>query len=134
MDAFDNREYEGKRRHYEQEAKEKWGKTEAYAEYERKTKDRSDSTQKQLAAGLDAVFSEFAMCLQSGAAPQDANAQGLVEKLQAYITDHYYTCTGKILAGLGQMYVCDERFRENIDRHAPGTAAFAAEAIRVYCE
>lgn len=134
MEAFDNREYEAKRRQYAQEAKEKWGKTEAYAEYEMKSKGCSDSTQKQLAEGLDAVFAEFAVCLQGGAVPQDMEAQTLVKKLQTYISDHYYTCTGEILAGLGQMYVADERFRKNIDRHGPGTAAFAAAAIAAYCK
>ena len=38
-----------------------------------------------------------------------------------------------ILAGLGQMYVADERFKKNIDKYGEGTAEFAAEAIAVYC-
>jgi hypothetical protein len=36
--------------------------------------------------------------------------------------------------GLGQMYVADERFKNNIDKHASGTAAFICEAIEVYCK
>ena len=50
-----------------------------------------------------------------------------------YITENYYCCTKEILAGLGQMYVADERFKNNIDKHADGTAAFISEAIAVYC-
>ena len=57
--------------------------------------------------------------------------QALVAKLQAYITENYYTCTDEILAGLGKMYVADERFKKNIDKYGVGTAEFAAEAIKV---
>ena len=61
-------------------------------------------------------------------------AQALVAKLQAHITANYYTCTDEILAGLGKMYVCDERFKKNIDKYGDGTAEFAAEGIRIYVE
>jgi hypothetical protein len=63
-----------------------------------------------------------------------AEAQALVTKLQAHITANYYTCTDEILAGLGKMYVADERFKKNIDKHCEGTAEFAADAIVVYCQ
>jgi hypothetical protein len=56
-----------------------------------------------------------------------------VKTLQDHITGNYYHCTKEILAGLGQMYVADERFKSNIDRHGSGTAAFICEAIAVYC-
>ena len=54
-------------------------------------------------------------------------------KLQAYITENYYTCTYEILACLGEVYVADDRFKKNIDKYGGGTAEFAAEAIAVYC-
>lgn len=49
-------------------------------------------------------------------------------------TDNYYLCTKQILAGLGQMYVCDERFKNNIDKHADGTAEYLSKAIEIYCQ
>lgn len=119
---------------YEAEVKARWGETEAYRQYAKKTK---TYTQAQIAGindGLMAVFAEFAACKQSGAAADSANAQALVSKLQAYITEHYYTCTPQILHGLGEMYVADERFRKNIDKCGEGTAVFAAAAIAVFCE
>ena len=61
-----------------------------------------------------------------------AEAQALVAKLQAHITENYYTCTDELLAGLGRMYVADERFKKNIDKYGKGTAEFVAEAIAVY--
>lgn len=57
-----------------------------------------------------------------------------IRDLQQFITDHFYTCTPEILAGLGQMYVADDRFRKNIDMAGgEGTAAFVAQAIAAYC-
>ena len=80
-----------------------------------------------------AIFSEFAACKDSGVSADSADAQALVSKLQAHITANYYTCTDEILAGLGKMYVADERFKKNIDKYSEGTAEFAAEAIEAYC-
>ena len=79
--------------------------------------------------GLMAVFAEFAACKDSGASADSTEAQTLVAKLQAHITANYYTCTDEILAGLGKMYVADERFKKNIDKYGEGTAEFASESI-----
>ena len=79
------------------------------------------------------VLAKFAACMKEGHAVDSTEAQTLVKELQNYITENYYTCTDEILAGLGQMYVADERFKTNIDKHTPGTAAFVSEAITTYC-
>ena len=81
-----------------------------------------------------AVFAEFAACKNSGANADSAEAQALAAGLQAHITANYYTCTSEILAGLGKMYACDERFKNNIDKYGEGTAEFAAAAIEIYCK
>ena len=65
--------------------------------------------------------------------PGETKEQALAAKLQAHITENFYTCTDKILTGLGKMYVCDVRFKSNIDKYGEGTAEFAAEAIAIYC-
>ena len=72
--------------------------------------------------------------MKSGTEPSSTEAQALVKKLQDYITENYYTCTDEILKGLGQMYVADERFKNNIDKYAAGTAEFVSEAIKVHYE
>jgi hypothetical protein len=69
----------------------------------------------------------------NGETPDSKEAQKLVQKLQSYITENYYLCTNNILVGLTQMYVADERFKDNIDKHADGTAEFILEAVKVYC-
>ena len=118
---------------YRKEARERWGSTDAYREHEEKTKHYTKEKWAETNDGLMAIFAEFAVCNNSGASANSAEAQALVAKLQAHITANYYTCTDEILAGLGKMYVADERFKKNIDKYGEGTAEFAAEAIAVYC-
>ena len=129
MSAFDNSEFTK----YKAEAQEKWGKTDAYKEHEVKTKNYSKQKWNDLAESMDHIMAEFAVCMKKGEEPDSAEAQNLVEMLQNHITENYYHCTNEILIGLGQMYVADERFKNNIDRHADGTAAFICEAIKVHC-
>ena len=118
---------------YKTEALERWGKTSAYREHEQKTKNYTKGKWAEANDGLMAIFSEFSVCKQSGASADSAEAQELVAKFQAHIKANYYTCTDEILAGLGKMYVADERFKKNIDKYGEGTAEFAADAIEVYC-
>ena len=118
---------------YETEARERYGNTAAYREHEQKTKNYTKERWAEATDGLMAIFAEFAACKESGASADSAKAQALVAKLQAHITDNYYTCTYDILTGLGKIYVADERFKKNINKYGEGTAEFAADAIEVYC-
>ena len=130
MSAFDNHEFET----YKAEAQERWGKTDAYREHAAKTKDYGTDKWNSLAAGMDIIFGDFALCMKNGVMPDAEETQSLVKKLQDHITENYYVCTKEILFGLGQMYVGDERFKNNIDKHADGTAACVSEAIACLCE
>ncbi len=129
MNGFNNCEFEK----YEAEAQGKWGETAAYKAYEEKNKAYSKAEWGALAAGMDAILADLAMCMKNGDTPDSDEAQKCVETLQNHITENYYPCTNEILAGLGQMYVEDERFKNNIDKHACGTAAFISKAIKAYC-
>ena len=119
---------------YSTEARSRWGNTDAYREHEQRTKHYTKEKWAEANDGMMAIFAEFAMCKNSGASSDSKEAQALVAKLQAHITANYYTCTDEILAGLGKMYVADERFKKNIDKYGDGTAEFAAEGIRIYVE
>ena len=134
MSAFDNSEYETARQQYEDEAKQRWGSTDAYKESQAKTAGYSKDKWNDVLAGMNGVFAEFAACKKYGDSSDSETAQSLVKKLQDYITANFYHCTNDILAGLGQMYVCDERFKKNIDKNGEGTAEFVAEAIKSYCK
>ena len=119
---------------YKTEARERYGNTVAYREHEQKTKNYTKEKWAEANDGLMAIFAEFASIKDSGMSTDSAEAQALVAKLQAHITANYYTCTDEILAGLGKMYVADERFKKNIDKYGEGTAEFAAKGIRIYVE
>jgi len=119
---------------YDLEVKQRWGKTDAYKEHAEKTANYTKDKWQDVGDRLMTVFAKFAECMKDGNTAGSDEAQALVKELQNYITENYYTCTNEILAGLGQMYVADERFRNNIDKHTPGTAAFVSQAIAAYCE
>ena len=121
-------------KNYETEARSRWGNTDAYREHEQKTKNYTKEKWAAANDGLMTIFAEFAALKNSGAIADSTEVQALVTKLQAHITENYYTCTDEILAGLGKMYVADERFKKNIDKYGDGTAEFVSEGIRIYVE
>ena len=117
---------------YFNETRERWGDTSAYREHEQKTKNYTKEKWAKANDGLMAIFTEFSACKNSGMSADSDEAQALVAKLQAHITANYYTCTDEILAGLGKMYVADDRFKKNINKYGDGTANFASNAIEVF--
>ena len=134
MNVFDNSEFEAKREEYAKEAKEKWGDTAAYKESAEKTADYSADRWEQINSVMNDKIAEFADCKRKGFAPDSKQAQALAKNWQDFITENYYTCTKEILASLGEMYVADQRFLKNIDRHGNGTARFMSDAIKAYCK
>ena len=127
--AFDTTE----RDKYASEAKAKWGKTEAYKEFEQKTAGQTPAQMKDTGDALMDIFAQFGAIRHTS--PASGDAQALVAKLQSFITEHYYTCTKQILRGLGQMYIAGDSMTENIDNSGgEGTAEFAHQAIEIYCK
>lgn len=118
---------------YDLEIKQRWGETAAYKEHVEKTANYTEDKWQAVTDGLMTILAKFAECMKDGNTADSDEAQALVKELQNYITENYYTCTNEILAGLGQMYIADERFKNNIDQHTPGTAAFISESIATYC-
>lgn len=116
---------------YARQAKEQWGQTAAYREYEEKTKNQSSETQKAAWKNLMLIFVAFGKIKDKE--PDNEEVQLLVKQLQDYISEHFYQCSNEILKGLGKMYASGGEFTENIDKAGgAGTAAFVAEAIEVY--
>ena len=128
IEAFDTKKLD----EYAAQAKASWGDTEAYREYEQKTKGRNAEENRLLGGQMMDIFTEFGSI--SGSDPASDAAQSLVKTLQGFISEHYYTCTKDILRGLGQMYAGGGDMTASIDRcGGEGTAEFAAAAIRAYC-
>lgn len=127
--AFDTQKIQ----EYTSQAKQQWGATSAYKEFEQKTAHQTAQEAANMGSRLMEILAVFGgMQHKSPAAPA---VQTQVKALQAFITEHYYTCTKEIFAQLGQMYGAGGAFTENINAAGgPGTAEFAAKAIEVYCE
>lgn len=126
--AFDTSKIE----EYAERAKEQWGRTSEFKEFEEKAKGRTKEDEQQVMENLMQLFKEFGEI--KTLSPDAAEPQIQVKKLQNYITEYYYHCTNEILFGLGEMYSAGGEFTENIDRvGGEGTADFAMKAIGVYC-
>ena len=104
----------------------------AYQEYETKNAHETTQAQKENARALMALVAAFGHIQTKD--PADPAVQAQVQKLQAFITEHYYTCTKEILHSLGQMYGAGGEFTANINAAGgPGAAEFARKAIERYC-
>jgi len=129
---FDTSEIDALREQYVEEAKARWGNTDAYRESTKRAAKWTEADKKRMEAESGEIFSGFAALV--GTDPADARVQALVARWKAFISESYYDCTDEILAGLGQMYVADERFMKNIDKFGAGTAKLMSDAIAVYCK
>ena len=117
---------------YARKAKAEWGKTPEYREYEQKAAGRTAEETSDINRRMLDIFAEIGK--EKGTDPASEKVQALIGKLQAFITEHFYTCSDEILFGLGQMYAAGGEMTENIDRAGGiGTAEFSAKAIAVYC-
>lgn len=117
---------------YSEQAKVLYGKTDAYKEFEQKSKNRTKAQEQALGDGVMDFFVRLGALRDQD--PGSEAVQSWVMELQAYFTEHFYTCTPQILMGLGQMYAGGGSMTENIDAAGgPGTGEFAQKAIEIYC-
>ena len=116
---------------YSAQAKTLYGKTDAYKEYEQKSKNRSKQQEQDLGGQVMDYFAKLGSLRPC--APDCEAAQNWVKELQAFFTENYYTCTPQILQCLAESYAGGGSMTENIDRvGGPGTGAFAKEVIEAY--
>lgn len=123
--------YEKKIEEYAAKAKERWGDTDAFREYEKKSAGRNPEEHRAIADQMMDIFAEFGKIKDSS--PESEEAVVLVRKLQDFITEHYYQCTDEILGSLGEAYGAGGEFTKNInDAAGDGAAEFASKAIACY--
>jgi MerR family transcriptional regulator, multidrug-efflux activator len=131
FEGFDMKEIEEAKAKYTEEARQKYGKKivdETLNKTNRYTKeDWATITKKQ-----GAIYQKIADGMERG--PDDPQVLTAIGEWRQLITDSFYNCTLDIFRGLGDLYVADERFSSNIDKHQPGLAAFMREAMHVYCD
>lgn len=114
---------------YEDEARERWGHTEAYRETTRRAATYGDAEWGSISAEADAIIRDLA-ALQAAGEPADGERpRAVAERHRTHISRWFYDCPPAMHRGLGEMYVSDERFARNYDTIAPGLAAYARDAI-----
>lgn len=117
---------------YSKRAKEQWGKSSAYKEFEEKSKNWTKKDEQGMVNEFMFLFEEFGSMIDLD--PSEEKVQLQVKKLQNYITEHFYNCTNEILSSFGKLYSGGGEFTENIDKvGGTGTAEFSARAIEIYC-
>ena len=125
--VFDTRKID----EYSKRAKEQWGQTAEYKEFEEKTKNWTKDDETVVANEFMQIFAEFGKMKKMN--PADEKVQLQIRKLQDYITEHFYTCSDKIICGLGRMYAGGGELTENIDAvGGVGTAEFTSKAIDIF--
>jgi hypothetical protein len=112
------------------EARARWGETEAWRISQERARARTDSEEAAMRAEFDAATAALARAMRSGARPEGAATQAAVEGWRQ-VTDRYaYPCDAAQLGRLAELYQSDERFRASFDAHEPGLAEFVILAFR----
>lgn len=118
---------------YSRQAKMLYGKTDAYKEFEQKSKSRTKEQEQGLGAQVMDLFAKLGK--MRPCAPDSEEAQTWAKELQEFFTENFYTCTPQILNGLAQSYAGGGSMTENIDKvGGAGTGTFAKEVIDIYIQ
>lgn len=133
LNAFDMSEIEEAKAKYADEARARWGATDAYKQSEARTASYGKADWARVNQEMKSVFEGFAKLKLAGAAPDSPEAKALTRSWQDFITHNFYDCTDEILLGLASMYEADGRFAATIDKSGEGTAKFMTAAIRAVC-
>ena len=115
---------------YDAEVEERWGETEAYAQSKRRTAAYTKEDWLRVKAEGEDVERRFAEALRSGVAPDSAEAMDIAEEHRQQISRNFYDCPPQMHAGLGRMYVEDERFTAHYEQVAPGLAQYVSTAVQ----
>lgn len=132
LNVFNMTEIEEHQRKYSKEVKEKYGNTSAYKESNKKTSKYTKEDWSNIMKGWDKIYKKLASLMDKN--PDDNEVQESVHQFREHISKNFYDCTPEIFRGLGELYVNDERFTDNIDKYKVGLSKFLREAINVYCD
>jgi len=111
---------------YEQEARERWG-DEAVDKANKNVAQFGEKEQQE----MNRIYSNLAAL--RGTDPASAEAQTAIADWYTFLNKiaHY---SPEAFAGLGEMYVADERFTKNIDQFGEGLAVFMRDAMKAYAD
>jgi DNA-binding transcriptional MerR regulator len=115
---------------YADEAKQRWGGTDAYKVSMRRTKSYTEADWKRFKEEQSSIYADAVAAMRSGKGPDDPAAMDAAERHRLSIDRWFYPCSRQMHCGLADMYEADQRFQENIDKHAAGLTTFLSAAIR----
>lgn len=115
---------------YEEEARQRWGHTDAYKESARRASRYTEEDWKRLKAEQDGIYSDAVAAMNAGAAPADPVAMRVAERHRLLLERWFYPCSKAMHRGLADLFEADARFAQNIDRYGKGLTPFFAAAIR----
>lgn len=115
---------------YEDEARQRWGSTSAWAESQRRTSKYGPDDWAKINAEAEAIVVALAERMRSGVSAEADLAVELAERHRLHIDRWFYPCDVAMHANLAELYVNDPRFAAHFDRHGEGVASYLARAIR----
>ena len=115
---------------YEDEARERWGKTDAYKESMKRTKRYTPDDWKRIKAEQQSIYEDSVKVMKVGGKPSDSKAMDIAERHRLSIDRWFYPCSHAMHEGLASLYESDSRFAENINKHGEGLTDFLVAAIR----
>ncbi|MCG8504762.1 MAG: MerR family transcriptional regulator [Sphingomonadales bacterium] len=115
---------------YADEARERWGDTDAYETSTRRTRSYTEADWKKLRDEQNAIYADAFAALEAGKRPDDPEAMAIAERHRQSIDRWFYPCSAEAHSGLADMYEADRRFADNIDKHGKGLTKFLAASIR----
>lgn len=117
---------------YEEEARQLWG-DKTFEQANKTIKNKSEQEQLSLKESFDAEFRHLATVRKLS--PTSEKAQQAIDHFFHYLNDtHGNIYSLEVFAGLGEMYLADERFTKNIDQFGDGLSAFLKDAMAVYAK
>lgn len=114
---------------YADEARERWGDTEAYRESQRRTSTYTPEDWERIKAESAEVGRGLVAALNAGTPADDPAVMDLAEEHRRQISRWFYDCGYDIHRGLADMYVADPRFTDTYEEQAPGLARYLHDAI-----
>lgn len=115
---------------YEEEVQERWGNTEAYKQSAARTKRYTKDDWKRFKEEGEANGARMIKLFDAGVAPDDPRAMDVAETARLQIDKWFYDCSREMHSCLGDMYVADERFKQNYEKMRPGMAEWFRDAIK----
>ncbi len=115
---------------YAEEAEQRWGGTEAYAESQRRAAGYTKDDWQRMQAEVNDWSERYTALMADGEPPTGEAAMDMAEEHRQHIGTWFYECPYELHQSLGEMYLSDERFKAFYDSMRPGLAEHLRDAIR----